>query len=579
MAYIKDADINEIRSRADIVDIISGYLQVSPKGKNHVALCPFHDDHNPSLTISREKQIFSCFRCHTSGNVFTFVMDYENVSFVEAVQIVANKIGYQLNVNQIADKTVSKFQEDYEIYDFATKYYANNLFSQVGNTAREYLHNRGITLDIIKEFNLGLALENLDNFFQIATRKNWSIEKLNNLGLINKVDTRIYDTFINRITIPIENIQGQVVGFTGRIYHGENNSAKYLNTKETPIFKKGSILFNYHNAKKYIKEQRSVIVVEGNMDAIKMSAKGFKNVIALMGVALSKEQIELLKRLNVPLILMLDNDNAGLEATIKNGDILANNEIEVKVVRLSQAKDPDEYLENFGAEAMQDNIKHALKYIDFKLEYLKQDKDLTKIEDLILYVKAIINNLNNTDDLTKELIISKISKDYGVDAQILKKEVFKEQTNNYKKVKQHQNTSKPVLTSYQKASHRILYYMLNDSKYINLYQEKLGFFQEKIERMLVSEIIYYSKTKPINVADFTTYLLENEELYGFLQIILSENNNTNIDATEFEACVKAILKIYKNKEIAEINQDIKNELDINKKLELMQRLVNLKKEV
>ena len=121
--------------------------------------------------------------------------------------------------------------------------------------------------------------------------------------------------------------------------------------------------------------------------------------------------------------------------------------------------------------------------------------------------------------------------------------------------------------------------MLNDSKYINLYQEKLGFFQEKIERMLVSEIIYYSKTKPINVADFTTYLLENEELYGFLQIILSENNNTNIDATEFEACVKAILKIYKNKEIAEINQDIKNELDINKKLELMQRLVNLKKEV
>lgn len=576
MAYISNEEINEIRSRANIVDIISGYLQVSSKGKNYVALCPFHNDHFPSLIISPEKQIFNCFTCRTGGNVFSFVMKYENVSFAEAVSIVAKKVGFNLK-NDVFVKSENKYSKDYEIYEYAMKFYLNNINTADGSKAREYLLKRGINETIIKEFKLGYSGSSKDTFYKLATNKGWDIETLNKLGLINKVNENVYDTFINRVVIPIENLKGEVVGFTGRIFNGEDNTAKYLNTKETEIFKKSSLLFNYHNAKNYIRDRKSVIVVEGNMDAIKMSAKGFKNVVALMGVALSKEQIDILKRLKVPVILMLDNDNAGEEATIKNGESLINSGVDTKVIRLSGAKDPDEYLEKFGIDAMQNNIDKAIKYIDFKIECLKKDKDLSNMEDLITYVKEVINSINGEDDLTKEIILSKISKDYAIDIDILKSNLKTEVKKDAKKEEVVEVRDKK-LTKYQKASHKVLYYMLMDSKYINLYKNTLGYFKERIERVLASEIVYYeSNNGNIDVADFTTTIMESEDEYEFLQIILSENGNTSVSDEEFNSCVKAILDIYKKDEIIKVKGLIASELDQTKKEELVKKLIDLKR--
>lgn len=576
MAYIKDEVINEIRNNADIVDIVSSYLPLSIKGKNYVAMCPFHDDHNPSLIVSREKQIFSCFTCQTSGNVFKFVMEYEQVSFPEAIKIIANKIGYDLKLDNELVNEDKVNRGNLEIYNYAMKYYANNLITSDGFEARDYLEKRGIDLNIIKEFNLGLALNLKDAFYKLSLKKNWDIDKLDQLGLINKVDANIYDTFINRIIIPIHNLKGEVVAFTGRIYHNEDNSAKYLNTKETEIFKKSEILFNYYNARKYIKDSHTLILVEGNMDAIKMSAKGFKNVIALMGVFLSKTQINIIKRLNCKVILMLDNDSAGLDSTLKNGTLLNNEKIDTYVVRLSKAKDPDEYLEKFGIEAMENNIKHALKFMDFKLETLKQNRNLNNPYEVIEYVKDVLSAINDEDDLTKELFISKISSDYDIDIDILKKGLNK---NDEKKIERKKtNVPKTKLSKYQKASHRILYYMINDEKYINMYKTNLGYFKEKIERMLASEIIFYSNSNKINMADFATYLMSNKELYDFFQIIVSESIH-NINDEEFNSCINAILNIYKKEEINNLNEQIKMEMDINKKLELMQKLVDIKKEV
>lgn len=576
MAYISNEEINEIRSRANIVDIISGYLQVSSKGKNYVALCPFHNDHSPSLIISPEKQIFNCFTCRTGGNVFSFVMKYENVSFAEAVSIVAKKVGFNLK-NDVFVKSENKYSKDHEIYEYAMKYYLNNINTTDGSKARDYLLKRGINETIIKEFKLGYSGSSKDTFYKLATNKGWDIETLNKLGLINKVNENVYDTFINRIVIPIENLKGEVVGFTGRIFNGEDNTAKYLNTKETEIFKKSSLLFNYHNAKNYIRDRKSVIVVEGNMDAIKMSAKGFKNVVALMGVALSNEQIDILKRLKVPVILMLDNDNAGEEATIKNGESLINSGVDTKVVRLSGAKDPDEYLEKFGIDAMQNNIDKAIKYIDFKIECLKKDKDLSNMEDLITYVKEVINSINGEDDLTKEIILSKISKDYAIDIDILKSNLKTEVKKDAKKEEVVEVRDKK-LTKYQKASHKVLYYMLMDSKYINLYKNTLGYFKERIERVLASEIVYYeSNNGNIDVADFTTTIMGSEDEYEFLQIILSENGNTSVSDEEFNSCVKAILDIYKKDEIIKVKGLIASELDQTKKEELVKKLIDLKR--
>lgn len=574
MAYIKDEEINEICSRANIVDIISGYLKVMPKGKNYVSLCPFHNDHSPSLIISPEKQIFNCFTCRTGGNVFSFVMKHENVSFIEAVKIVADKIGYNLNIKDYTTKEDGKNKLDYEIYEFACKYFMNNINTAEGIKAREYLNKRGIDNNVIKEFKIGLATSELDMFYKLAIKKGWDIDTLDKLGLINKVGTSIYDTFINRIVIPIENLKGDVVGFTARIFNGEDNTAKYLNTKETEIFKKSSLLFNYHNARNYIREKRFVIVVEGNMDAIKLSSKGFKNVVALQGVALSSEQVDILKRLKVPIILMLDNDNAGLDATIKNGNILASAGIDTKVVRLSGAKDPDEYIEKYGFSALEKNINGAIKYIDFKIEYLKSNKNLNNMEDLITYVKEVINSVNNEDELTKEVILSKISKDYKIDIGILKNALSKE------KVKKVETIEKRVvkLSRYQKISHKILYYMLMDKKYINIYKNNLGYLKERMERVLASEIEYYAKKfGNINIADFTTYIMNREDEYEFLQVIIGENGETSISDEEFDSCVKAILNIYKKDSIEDLKKRIALELDQSKKEELLEKLIDLKR--
>lgn len=575
MGYIKEDEIKRIREQADIVDIVSSYLPVIQKGKNYVAVCPFHDDHSPSLVISKERQIFNCFTCRTGGNVFSFVMKYENVGFLEAVKIVADKIGYSLANINFQESVDSKYKKEYEIMEIAKKFYVNNMNTELGIEAKGYLQKRGITDAIIKEFNIGLATIEKDNLYKLLTSKKYNIEDLEDLGLINKSGINVYDTFSNRIIIPIEDLKGQIVGFTGRIFHGED-LAKYINTKETVIFKKSQLLFNYHNARDEIRNQKQVLVVEGNMDAIKVSASGIKNVVALMGVALSSVQIDFLKKLRVPVVLILDNDNAGLDATVKLGEILLEAGIDVRVVRLSGAKDPDEYIEKFGKEAFLDNVKHASKYMDFKLDYLKSNRNLNQMEDLISYIKEVMASIKNADDLTKDLVISKISRDYNVDVEILKK-----QLGNAKHEPKLETDVKGEIkkkSKYDKAVSKILFGMMENPKYITIYRNKLGFFKNKIERIIATEIVYYNNEyQNINIADFTSYIMANNEAYEKVEQIISENANTKLNEEEFNKCIDAVLKDYQKDEIENLKKQIKEEMDINKKVELIEKLTKIKK--
>lgn len=576
MALIKDEEINAIREQSDIVDIISQYLTLTKQGKNYVAVCPFHDDHSPSLVISPEKQIFNCFTCRTGGNVFSFIMKYENVGFLEAVKMVADKVGYKINLDFVsANEKVN--QVDYEIMDLAKKYYLNNIFTEIGVSARKYLNSRKLGEDIIREFNLGLAPSSKNDLYKILIKKGYTVEKIEELGLINRVGLEVYDAFTNRIMIPIENLKGDVVGFSARIFNGETDAAKYINTRETPIFKKGQILFNFHNARKYIRNEKLCIIVEGNMDAINVSASGIKNVVALMGVALSLEQIKVIKRLNVPVVLMLDNDEAGLNATMKNGKLLQENGVIVKVVKLTGAKDPDEYIRAKGVDALKENIKYARNFIDFKLEFLKTNKNLENIDDLVNYVKEVINSLNNENDLTKQVVISKISKDYNIDYALLQNQI------NLMNVNHEIESSKKVkvkkYSKYELASAKVLYYMMNDAKYITIYKNKLGYLKERVERRLISEIIFYNNEhNSINLANFLTYIMEQQDLFEYVNQIISMNDE-NLNDDEFNNCIEIILKILKLDEINQLKEEIKKEMDVNKKVELISKLTELKKEV
>ncbi|MEG0977349.1 MAG: DNA primase [Bacilli bacterium] len=577
MAFINDEEINDIRQKADIVDIISEYLPLTQKGRNFVSICPFHDDHSPSMVVSREKQIFNCFTCRTGGNVFSFIMKYENVSFVESVQIVAKKIGYNLKQVNFIEETDSKFKEEFEIMNMAHKYFLNNLNTDYGLDAKKYLKDRGIDEAIIKEFKLGLAINETDSLYKLLTNKKYGIDAIENVGLVNKNGLDVYDVFNNRIMIPLENASGKVVGFTGRIFHDED-MAKYINTKETVIYHKSNILFNYYNAKNAIRNDGKVIVVEGNMDAIKVSASGVKNIVALMGVAISKEQVSILKKLRVPVILMLDNDTAGLDATVKLGDILIDNGVDTLIVRLSGAKDPDEYIRRFGIDAFKDNINHAIKYMDFKLEYLKSNKNLNNMEDLIVYVKSVLKGINNKDELTRDLVISKLSNDYKIDKELLKRELVYAEKPEKTVVEEVKEVKKK--TKYEIATSKILFAMMMDAKYITIYRNKLGYFKDKIDRIIASEIVYYNNmNKGINIADFTSYIMNNEEAYNRVLNIISDNENFDVELDEFNLCIDAILCALKKDEIKVLKSKIAKEMDINKKVEMLSRLTEIKKEV
>ena len=572
MHIISEEKINDIRNSADIVSVISDYIPLKMKGKNYFGVCPFHDDHSPSMSVSSERQLFKCFVCNKGGNVFTFVKDYENISYIEAVKRVADKVGIPLSIENVK-KENTKYKLEYEIMEFATKIFQNNLNSKEGVIAKDYLSKRNITENILKDFRIGLSLSDNKYLYNVLTKKGYDLNILDNLGLITKDGINGYDKFINRIMIPICNLDGTVVGYTGRIYK-DDDSAKYINTKETVIYKKGNILFNYHNAKNYIREEKCAILVEGNMDAIRMYSSGVRNVLALMGTAITKEQIEILKKLRVPIILMLDNDAAGELATINIGNELLKNNVEVKVIRLSGAKDPDEYIVKNGIEAFQNVLKHGLNYFDYKMNYLKENKNLNNTEELINYVKDVLKMIEDSDNLTKEITLKKLSEEYNIDYEVLKNEVtFKEEVKIPKKPIIEINSDK-----YSKCVRKIFYYMMSDKKYIKIFNAKLGFLKNKEERNLIAEIEYYiEKYGKINFADFISYAENNDNIRELVHNISGEVDFEDMDEKIFLEYLNAIEDVLDKEEIEKLKIAQANTTDINEKLNIAKKLTILVK--
>lgn len=575
MQTISEEKINDIRNSADIVNIISDYIPLKLKGKNYFGVCPFHDDHSPSMSVSKDRQLFKCFVCNKGGNVFTFVKDYENISYIEAVKRVADKIGIPIDIENVK-KSDDKFKLEHEIMEFSTKIFQNNLNSEEGIKAKEYLSKRGITDNIIKDFRIGLSLPKSTYLYDVLIKKGYELNTLDDLGLITKDGINGYDKFINRIMIPITDLNGNVVGYTGRIFNGED-SAKYINSKETILYKKGNILFNYYNAKNYIREEKCAILVEGNMDAIRMYSSGVRNVLALMGTAITKEQVDILKKLRVPIILMLDNDNAGLIATLNIGDYLEKNNITTKVVRLSGAKDPDEYIINRGIEAFKETIKNSLNYFDFKINSLKENKNLSNTEELINYIKDVIKMLEDKDNLTKEITLKKLSEEYNIDYKVLKKEVVFDNENTIKSNNIVIN-NKGYETKYDKCVKKIFYYMMNDIKYVTIFNNKLGFLKNKNERDLVREIeTYIEKYDKINFADFLSYAELNDNIKEFVHTITSDISFEELDEKIFIEYLERIDEILLDSQIKELKNKQMTTIDINEKIKLGMELTELVK--
>lgn len=578
MALISQDEIQKIRSSVNIVDVIRSYIPLEHKGKNYFCICPFHEDHSPSMSISEEKQIYKCFSCGAAGNVFTFVQNYENITFLEAVELIAAKNGINLST-KITSKQNNQFTKYYEIMEISEKFYHNNLKTEAGKNALTYLNKRGLSKAIIDEFNIGLSLKEKDLLYQILKSKQYSDNDIKKVGVVN-FENNIYDNFNNRIMFPLQDMNGKTIGFSGRIYD-ESEGAKYLNTRETVLFRKGEILFNYHRAKSSAYINKSVIIVEGYMDAIRLYANGIKNVVACMGTSLTKEQINLLKKLKSKIILCLDNDEPGQKAIYEIGKILENNNFEVEVIKLSGAKDPDEYIISQGIEAFKNNLKKPLKYFDFCLNYLKQNKNLNNTIDLATYINDVLNDISKeSDEILIDLTLKKLSQEYNLEYEILKDKLKKINNSQIKILqnKPNKKKNKPTKNKYDVAARRILYYMMNEAKYIRIYQNNLVFFDNLNYREITKEIIYYyNLNKTINIADFLSFANTNERFYSDILDIISECNEDVLTESVFNDYLNTIKSGNEKNTIKELKQSLKEELDKNKKIELAMKIAEIKK--
>lgn len=580
MALVSNEEINAIRAKADIISIVGSYIPLTQRGKNYFCVCPFHDDHAPSMSLSSEKQIYKCFSCGATGNVFTFVSEFENVSFIEAVSIVANKCGMELSQATFKNNTSQVFKEEYEIMELSQKFFQNNLRTDAGKLALSYLKERGIDDDIIKEFGIGLSIDSNDSLLTLLTKKNYDIKKLTDIGLINNVNGKTYDMFSRRITFPLWDKDGNIVGFSARIYRGEKDASKYMNSKESKIFKKGETLYNYHNAKDAAKREKKIIVVEGFMDAIRISASGIKNVVALQGTAMTQEQITLLKKLRVKVILCLDNDNAGLLATVNNGEELVKNDIETHVIRLSGEKDPDEYIIANGADAFLDNVNNPLTFFEFKLNYLKHNKDLNNVEDLSAYINDVLKNLaNNNDLILREVTLNKLAKEYDISVDVLKNKLNDLAPVEVKKIEEEPKKEIIRRDTYTIGSEKILYFMMNGEEYISEYQKKLGYFSDPTYREIANEIVYFCNSMgTITVADFITYATSKSEIKDKVMNIVNDSVNDEVTLEAMDEYILAVSKVMIKNEIKRLKLLMKSELDVDKKMKLAMQIAELKKE-
>lgn len=563
---------NEIRSKCDIVDIIGERIPLVARGKNFFGVCPFHDDSNPSMCVSREKQIYTCFSCHATGNVFTFLMNYEHMDFRETLRYLGEKVGVDVSSVHIAKKN-TKFDPFYDAYSFSLKYFQNNLLSKVGVDARNYLAKRNIDDSVIKEFEIGLSLDTSDDLTKLLTSKKYDLASLNQIGLSS--DAR--DVYIDRIMFPLYDLTGRVVGFSGRIYK-DNGLNKYLNTKETPIFKKGQLLYHYHIAKEECRLKKSVIVMEGFMDVIRASTIGVRNTVALMGTALTHEQLQLLKRLSNNIILCLDGDDPGVHATLSIGDMLLEEGLEPKVLVLPNPDDPDSFILNQGKDKFLGLLDSAVTFNDFKLRKLKESVDFRSDEETAKYINQVLVEAAKVQDpIRVEIMLKKLAKEFDLSYNTLEmrfREIEKPKPKTPKVVVTYQKKKK---TKYEKAMEQILYFMLNNDWVISQFEKERFIFPNEESRLLASEIVYYYTTYGnINIPDFYTYVQDKEEVVNFLNDILASNyieSTTKDDLFEYFGVIR---EYSRTQEIKRLTKSLQKEVDPIEQAKIAEKIRKLR---
>ena len=570
MAYIDDATINAIRRKHPIKEVVERYVSLTKKGEDYWGLCPFHADTNASMSVSTRLDMFQCFSCKKAGNIFNFIAGMENISYKEAINLLAREDGFEVR----GIKKDNPYTKDYEVMDLAIKYYQNNINSELGINAINYLEKREIDRETIKKFEIGLSISKQPLTPFLLNK--YDINNLIDLGLSN---TEKKDIFNDRIMIPIHDLSGNPIGFGGRIYQTKDGS-KYVNTKATRIFDKGNILYNYHRAHKKLSKDDSIIVMEGYFDVIRASTVGINNCVAPMGTSLTKYHANILKKITNNVILCFDGDEAGRNATIHAIPILESVGLNVKIITLEE-KDPDEFIIKRGKDAFLDKVNNPINVIDFKINHLGKEKNLNDTKDTSIYLDEVIRELiKEKDDILIELTLKKLSTRFNMEFNTLKDRFDKYKSESKKQeVKDNLIVKKDEKfpNKYGQATNNLLYYMIVSGDVIDLAEANVIMIIDDKKRRLYNEIIYYyHKYGSLILADFITYLTTKTDVVDTFYDIYSIDLKKEYIKEEIEDYIKCINEYYRKNIIDKLKLDLKKETDPMKQANILNEIMKIR---
>ena len=561
--YFKQEDIDKLLDNLRIEEVVGEFIELKKVGSSYKGLCPFHADTNPSFSVTPEKKICKCFVCGSGGNSINFYSKIKNISYTEAIRELAKK--YRINIKEYNNTNPNEnYEKFYNIMEETHNFFMDKMFSQDSRGALEYLSNRGLDTDLIKEHQLGYASPKWSELYELLNSKGYSDEDLLALGLVKKSEEgRIYDAFRNRIIFPIFSPSGRIIAFGGRSLEKDDSIPKYINSPDTPIFKKGKNIYGIERAIN-IKNKNYSILMEGYMDVLSANIFGFDTSIAPLGTALTEEQAQLIKRYSSNILLSFDMDKAGISATERASFILKAQGFNIRVLQFEESKDPDEFLKKNGRESFLKVVENSLEIFDFLYNLYSSEYDLNNIiakQNFIERFKEFFINIEN--DLEKEMYLKKLSEKTDISMDVLRKTLVEQNKKHLirkdyideaqekiekKEFKQANNLEMAIIKMLLRKPNYYENFFINENLESDIAKKIFKFFNEKIKENLFSDsntIMKEFKNYVEESKDFSEYDKSNELARIIMDYALSpdkiEEERENIEL--FKSYLREKLKL------------------------------------
>lgn len=565
-----DELLDEIKSKNDIIDIVSQYVILKRSGRNYMGLCPFHKEKSPSFCVSPDKQIFHCFGCGVGGNVIHFIGKIENLNFIESLELLANRAGIELPKSGNAeDDRISRLKSRvYELNKCAAEFYHQNLYKPTAKPAQEYVKKRRLDNRTLKAFKIGYS-GRFNELYTDLHSKGFTEEEILASCLVNKnQDGKFIDRFRNRLMFPIFDARDRVIAFGGRVL--DDSKPKYINSPEDIVYSKGRHLFAYNLAKK--DNPKTIIIVEGYMDAVSLHQRGISNAVASLGTALTEAQGRLLRRSCEKVVIGYDADGAGQAATLRGLEILQNLGCDIRILQIEGAKDPDEFVVKYGPERFQKHVDSAISLVEFKVKMLKRQLNLENVNDKIKFLNEVANILSKIENnMEREVYIDKISLEYKVSKEAIYAEVNKKLYGNSQSEKK---LERPVTTirevkqdveeqevdeKTKKTESLIIYLLINypDKSFVRLANiVKNNLIKLEKNKLIINKLYEEHGKGNINIESIID-LFEDENIVNYLSGIMS----SNFEITDVDKCIDDVILTYKKEILLKKRNDIMNKLN------------------